>query len=297
MADTTPYYMGRVVKLGNLSADMLMKAILNPKPITWWGNAWSFFDAHDYEKSGVTFIVGKLSKFNPKGEVVIADPRTRQEVVQSEPNLRIASSVFIYIPEVSGIAFTKVYSHIDEQHFIHRFSQIVQNTYDNFFVECDIRLIADLRTFAEKLTSLEGIYKISAKLNPPNPLFGPLWGPLKEYIKSRRSDKMLIREDASGETPLNTDLPRHVQAVANQTDDIPYKPKEPLPIGDAAILMAADGYGTGLVRGIRQAEMVVIKTSETTRNFDFAREPDPVELFDIAYDIFKRIERERHMEH
>ena len=178
MADTTPYYLGRVMKLGNLSGDMVVQAILNPKPVAWWGNAWSFFDARSYERDGVAFVCAKLSKFNPEGEVVIADLRTRQEggaVTSRIYALRPAS--FIYIPEVSGIAFTKVYNHIDEKKFVHRFSHIIQNTYDDFFVECDIRLITDLRTFAEKLMSLEGIFKISAKLNPPNPLFGPLWGP------------------------------------------------------------------------------------------------------------------------
>jgi hypothetical protein len=289
--------LGHIVKMGHLSSEMIVKAIFNPKPVTWWNSAWSFFDAQLFTKNEVNFILAKLSKFNPEGTVIISDPRTKQEVVQAEPNLRIASSVFIYIPEVSGIAFTKAYNHIDQFHFIHEFASIIKNTYDDFFVECDIHLITDLHTFAEKLMSLKGIYKISAKVNPPNPLFSPLWEPLKDYIKSRNSAKMIIREDAGADKPLNTNLPEHVMAVANQTSEVPYEPKTPLAIGDAAILMAADGYGTGTVRGIRENDMVVIKTSDTVRNFDFDRVPDPQELFDVAYDIFKRIEKDRHMEH
>jgi hypothetical protein len=40
-----------------------------------------------------------------------------------------------------------------------------------------------------------------------------------------------------------------------------------IPIGDAAILMAADGYGSGYVKGKQDDVMVVIKTSETLRNY------------------------------
>lgn len=297
MADTTQYYLGRVIKLGQLSSKMIAEAIQEPKPVMWHGNAWSFFDAQRHETRGVEYICARLSKFNPEGEVIIADIQTRQEIVQKEPNLRIASSYFIYIPEVSGIAFTRVHSHIKEIQFIQRFCDIIKMTHDNFFVECEIRLITDLKTFAEKLMSFDSIYRISANLNPPNPLFGPLWKNLKSYIETRRSDKMLIREETTGREPLNTDLPMHVKYVANQTLESPYKPKTQLPFGDEAILMAADGYGTGLVKGLKGTNKIVIKTSETVWNFDFDREPDHEKLFETTYDIFKKIEKERHMEH
>ena len=48
---------------------------------------------------------------------------------------------------------------------------------------------------------------------------------------------MVIREAKSAE-PLNTDLPQIVEKVAAQQNGEVYEPKEELPIGDAAILMA-----------------------------------------------------------
>lgn len=297
MPEITTYYLGRVIKLGHLTSEMVVEAIINPEPIVYRGNSWSFFDANLYESRGVKFVYAKLSKFNPEGEVVIANTETRQEVRQAEPNLRIASSVFIYIPEVSGIAYTRIYNHIDERIFINRFGHIVQTKYDDFFVQCDIKPISDLRTFADKLMSLESICGIAANVNPPNPLFGPLWQPLKEYIAQRRSDKMIIREDASGDGVLDTNLPIHVKCVAEQTREHPYIPDTQLPIGDEAILMAADGYGSGIVKGRIQSKTITIKTSETVKNFEFGRDPDPLELFDVTYEIFKKIEEDRHMEH
>ena len=294
---TTIYYLGRVIKLGKLTSDMVIEAILKPKTAYWWKNGWSFFDAQVFETDGVKYICAKLSKFNPEGEVVIADPGSRQEIVQAEPNLRIASSFFIYIPSVSGIAFSKVANQIEEFHFIHRFCQIIDETHLRFFVECQIEPIADLHSFAEKLRSLDGIHKISAQVYPPNPLFGPLWGPLKDYLKTRRAEKMMVREDSSTNEPLRTDLPNLVTKVASQDTGEKFVPAADVPIGDAAILMAADGYGTGHVKGFRRGESVTIRTSETIKNFSLHSEHTPHELFKEAYAVFKQIEKDRHMEH
>lgn len=298
MGSKVTYYMGRVAKGGQLDSEKIIEAVLNPTPISWWGKGWSFFDAQRYTIREIDFIFAKLSKYHPDGEVVISNPDSKKESIQGEPNLRIASSTFIYIPKYAGIVFNTYPNHINEHQFGEHFAHIVASTYDNFFVDCTVNLIADLRSFAEKLSKLEGIYKISAKVNPPNPLFGPLWKSLKEYLDSRNAETMLVRESAGDDEPINTQLPFHVQQVVEQTQEEPYNPSEKLPIGDAAILMAADGYGKGLVQGHQHGqEMVTIKTSETNRNFAFDRDPDPVALFEEASLIFDRIEKDRHMEH
>lgn len=297
MPDYTTYYLGRVIKLGALTADMVISAIHEPKTVVWWNSGWSFLDAVDGEVGGVRYICAKLSKFNPEGEVVIADTDANQEIVQAEPNLRLASSFFIYIPSVSGVAFARIANHIDEYQFPRRFSQIVNETHNNFFVDCQIKMISDLRTFAAKLLSLDGIQKIAATVHPPNPLFGPLWEPLKEYIRKRRTSKMTLSEKAVGGEVLNTELPQHVEQAAEQTGEKQYIPEQPLPVGDAAILMAADGYGSGTVQGRRGAERVVIRTSETIKNFSIRSDHTSADLFQEAYRILKEIEENRHMEH
>jgi hypothetical protein len=276
---------------------MVIASIREPKTVNWWSNGWSFLDVSEGEIRGVKFVCAKLSKFNPEGEVVIADTDSNQEIVQSEPNLRLASSFFIYIPSVSGIAFAKVANHIDEFQFPRRFCQIVNETHDNFFVDCQIKMISDLQTFAAKLVSLDGIEKIAATVHPPNPLFGPLWEPLKEYIRKRRTSKMTLSEKAAVGESLSTDLPKHVAEAAKQTSEHQYKPRDPLAVGDAAILMAADGYGSGIVQGRRANERVVIRTSETVKNFSLKSEHSNEELFLEAYRILKEIEDFRHMEH
>jgi hypothetical protein len=283
--------------MGKLTTDLVIQALLNPKPVVLYGNAWSFVDTQANNANGVKYVVGRLVKYRPDAEVIVVDPARRTEMVQQEPNLRIASSPFVYIPDYAGVAFLRVGNQIEEWHFTDRFARIVEETHLRFFVECELNLIADLKTFAMKLRSLSGIYRISAKVVPPNPSFGPLWKPLRDYIKRRRSGQMVVREDSKSQEPLNTDLPAIVEAVANQPEDEPYVPQEDVPIGDAAVLMAADGYGTGHIKGRHNGAVVMIRTTDTNRNFAFDKDPIAAELFAEAQAIFERIRRERHMEH
>lgn len=296
MARKGIYYLGRVITLGRLDKRGLIEALTNPQPVTKRGHAWTFIDVKEYKDGNDHYVYGRLSKYSPDAEVTIVDPKRRAEVRQQEPNLSISSSPFVYIPAHSGIAFLHVWNHIEPKIFINRFCSIVKETHRNFFVDCEIEPITDLRTFAVKLSKLEGIYCVSAKVFPPNPIFGSLWKPLKDYLESRRTERMSIQEESPESEPLNTELPTHVRKVADQTIDAPYRVKA-LPMGDAAILMAADGYGTGLVKGKQGDEMVVIKTSETIRNFTFDKEPDPRNLYKMALRILESIKEERHMDH
>jgi hypothetical protein len=290
------YYLGRVVKLGVIDNEKLIQALLRPIPIHHYKHSWTFIDVKVFNTPESNFVYGRLSKYLPDGEVLVVDHAKGEEISQEEPNLSVASSPFVYIPEYSGIAFLRVPAGIEPITFMDRFPKIINNTYGNFFVDCSIKPISDLQTFASKLSKLSGVYKISANVSPPNPLFGPLWESLKEYLANRRTNKLTIQEDSVIGEYLNTDLPNHIMKVATQTEDKPYLPA-PLPIGDAAILMAADGYGTGFVKGKQQDEIVTIRTSETIKNFSFSKSPEPVELFNKANQILKNIKTDRHMRH
>lgn len=291
------YYVGRVLKLGLLDQKMLFEALLRPTSVQYRGNAWTFTGVAEYMHFGRSYMFGRLSKYAPEGEVDIVDEHTRSEKKQAEPNLLIASSPFIYIPEHSGIVFLNTPNQIEVQVFIRRFSEIVEATHGGFFVGCHIDLVSDLKTFAAKLKSLQGIYKIEARVSPPNPLFSPLWESLEKYLRSRNTDRMTIVEDAQEAETLKTDLPKLVEATSLQTEDDPFIPDVEVPIGDAAVLMAADGYGSGVVRGKRDGETIVIKTAETALNFAFEKTPHPEKLYIHALAIFESIEKQRHMEH
>lgn len=297
MASSGTYYLGRVLKLGTLDQEKLMNAIKEPVSISYRDSSWTFIDVQEVKANGDHYIFGRLSKYKPLGEVTVVDTYRRTEETQIEPNLKVASSPFIYIPSHSGIAFLNVYNHIEQKAFVNRFCSIVEETYQRFFVNCKIELVSDLRSFSAKVSSLDGIFHVNAKISPPNPMFGCLWADLKDYLIKRNTDRMTIVEDAPESEPLNTDLPYHIEKAANQTADEQYVSEEPLPIGDAAILMAADGYGHGTVKGKRDNEVITIKTSETVKNFPFDKNPEPDALYRKALEIFNEIKEKRHLGH
>ncbi len=297
MSRTGTYYLGRVLKMGRLNQEMLQKALLDPVAVLHRGKAWTFINIEEHKDNQHHFIFGRLSKYTPEGQVKVVDSSKREEIQRPEPNLSVASSPFVYIPSCSGIAFLRVSNQIEQTTFQDRFARIVTETYQNFFVDCEIDMVSDLRSFALKLSKLDGIYSISARISPPNPLFGHLWRPLKEYLEARNTDRMRLHEESIEDGPLVTSLPEYVTAAANQDEEHAYEPDEELPIGDAAILMAADGYGTGIVGGKDDGKWVTINTSETVRNFTFDKDPDPYELYETAMKIFTDIEMNRHMRH
>ncbi len=290
------YYLGRIIKLGVLNNEKLIDAILNPRPITAWGHAWTFINAEKLHHDNNEFVYAKLIKYSPDAEVFVVDPDKGREIRQDEPNLSIASSPFVYIPEFSGVAFLRVSNHIEPKTFMNKFGALIKNKYHSFFVECDVEPISDLRSFAIKLSKLDGIYTVSANVYPPNPIFGPLWEDLKKYLKKRRADKMRIHEESADDHTIATKLPSLVKDIAELSDEKSLSPKK-VDIGDAAILMAADGYGSGYVKGKQRGEFVTIKTSETIKNFSFLKDAKPADLFKKAYDIFKKIKDDRHMKH
>jgi hypothetical protein len=297
MSKTGTYYLGRMIKLGMLDDEKIFKALANPTTIVRRGNAWTIINASKYGHGSSQFAYGRLCKFAPETEVAVIDLMKKEEVFQPERNVILASSPFVYIPEHSGIAFLQVWNHIEPHTFIRRFCSIVNDTHQEFFVQCQIDPVADIRTFALKLSKLDGIYRLSATVHPPNPLFGPLWRPLKEYLAKRRTETLRIQEDSGRGEPLDTRLAEHVAAAATDQTNPTIPSSPPLPIGDAAILMAVDGYGSGLVKGRVGSDFIVIRTSQTISNFSFDKDPTPDSLYEAALKLFERIKHNRHMEH
>jgi hypothetical protein len=294
------YYLSRIIKAGQLNQETLIKVLTKPATIISGKYAWTITDARVYERDNeVVYAYGKLSKYSPEGTVKILNKRERAEENKIEPNLIEASSPFIYIPEFSGIAYLHVWNEIERETFAKRFSRIIEESFDNFFVECKIEPITDLQKFIERLTTIESFIEISAKVRPPNPLFGRIWKNLREYLEKRQALELSIKEQGNEKYPINSKLVSHVAGIISQTETQPYFPNEPIDITDAAILMATDGYGDGKITG-REKEtksMIIIKVSEKHVGFLLMTDPSPEELFDEAYKQFKKISKERDMNH
>jgi hypothetical protein len=178
------------------------------------------------------------------------------------------------------------------------FKELVETKYQKFFVGCDVEPISDFRTFIKRLSRLDLITELRAKVVPPNPLFGPCWKSLSEYLRKRKLEEAQFVE--IGGAGIQTRL-KDI-AVSVQAEDKPTNwPElmEPLldGVGDAAILMSADGYGRGVIKGVEEGKSVVIRTSENQKSFLFDPDPSPLRLFEIAYDQLQRVSDEQGLEH
>lgn len=287
------YYLGRVVKI-NLDQEQLMNAIVNAPTINIGRFDWTITDVKDCREDEVPYVFGKLSKYAKEGHAKVIDEIKKSQVEADVPNLLIASSPFIYLTEFSGIAFLHVWNEIKVKTFPSRFKSIVEAAFNNLLVACDIELISDYKAFTSKLKNLKELTELSVTVYPPNPLFGRLWGSLNDYIEGRNATEVTVKEQTSKPEGIKTNI---IELMDRIMDSPNYDPQEVPAIGDAAILMAADGYGKGKVVGVENGEEVVIRTSDTQKSFLHVKEPIPEELAVEARIQFDKVSKERDMDH
>jgi hypothetical protein len=288
------YFLGRVIKLGQLDQQKLMDAILKSPDVELGKFDWTITDTIDGRNESIPYVFGKLSKYAKEGKVVVVDEKSKSQVSARAHNLLEASSPFVYLPDYSGVAFLHVWNGIQEDVFPRRFKSIIEAAYDGFFVGCEIEAVTDYRAFSAKLKTIDTFTELSAKVYPPNPLFGRLWENLHEYVKKRHASDVLIKETSAKPTGLETSIGKLVEKIMENRD---YVPEHVPDITDAALLMAADGYGKGKVVGFEGNTEVVIRTSDSQRSFLFSKEPVPSELVKITAAQFSSVSDERDMRH
>jgi len=294
------FYLARVIKLGNLTNEGVIRAIRESSSVQIKGNRYTFTDYQPFgPKEQPTGVYARLAKYRPEGTVEVVRPDVHSVGREAVENLIEVASPFVYLPEFSGIAYKHVWNILERDQFSAAFSQLIEASEHNFFVRCEIEPVTDLRTFVTRLARLDKITVLQATVKPPNPLFGPCWESLKEYLKARRLEEVSIKEESSaGISTKVAEIAARMSSGSTSAMEL-HDMMEPLldGVGDAALLMAADGYGNGKVVGVEETRTVTIKTSENQRSFAFDRDPNPEELFHKAYEHFGQINDERYLGH
>lgn len=288
------YYLARVIKLGELNQTRLLDAIVKAPVVAIGQFEWTITDVVDKRSELMPHVFGNLAKYSKDGRVTIVDEPAKQQLQARAPNLLEASAPFVYLPEFSGLAFLHVWNGIQEDVFPRRFKSIIEAAYDNFFVDCTIEPVADYRAFLDRLKTLDRITELSARVHPPNPLFGRLWGGLDKYVKKRKAEEVSVRETTDKPNGLSTQL---IVLIQNILENPKYEPESEPDITDAAMLMAADGYGNGKAVGNEGEHEVIVRTSESQKSFLFSKEPRPEDLAKAAQNQFERVSDERDMNH
>lgn len=292
------YFLSRIVKI-NLSQENLIDAICSPAIIKVGKYNWTITDMLDKrDDESLPFIYGRLVKYaDDTQDVVNEDNHTQGQSLTA--NLVKASSPFVYLPRFSGLCFLHVYNGIESETFPRRFKKIIEDArnlkYNDLLIGCDVDAISDYASFRNKIIMIKKITQIEATVSPPNPLFGRIWKSLKETLEKRNTSTLKINEESEKREGLKTNLHDLVNSI-EKNNISNYKQEVALP--DAAILMAADGYGTGKVAGEdNNGEIIEVRTRDVQKSFLFEKDPSPDFLARKANEEFIKVSEERKMEH
>ena len=259
--------------------------------------AWTVLDVMEaelkYKRREYRYIAGSLVKYNPSAAVEVVDEAARKTRLQEEPNLQLGASTFVYFPDEAIFGHKRIWNIVSPKDFRSQIAAIVEAYYDNFFVECELEPVVDLKRFLDKLAQFETVNEIRAKISPPNPLFGPFWKKLKEYLEERRAQSLSLSEKASKGESLKTMVLQAVQSV----DENEVAKTEPAPLADAAILMAADGYGHATVTGRQGKNLVVVRTSEKALHLKLPADLHSDELAKAVISEIVKLNHERRLQH
>jgi hypothetical protein len=294
------FYLARFHKTG-IDNSTLFNVLRNPSVVSKGQHAWTFtkYKAFPSEDAPL-FVYARLAKFDPDGEVSKVDTSEHDEVNELIDNKVVASSPFVYIPEFSGVAYLHIWNQIQKEAFIARFPQIILHTLKEVFVNCYLDPIADYEKFVYRLAQVDALTRIRSKVTPPNPLFGSLWESLRDHLKRRDLKDMVIDEHSKDSAQIKSSLIKILREFTKDgqlSTDAIESLKDSIDISDAAVLMAADGYGQAKIEGKRDGQEVEIKTSESIKGFKLSVDPKPEQLYEAARKVFQQINNERYLKH
>lgn len=288
------FYVGRVVKTGiSYGQEKLIEGLLKASPLKKMKFKWAFVDVAMSQVNNRKFISGQLAQYFDIGEIETVEESTRSKKKSIAKNQIRSSARFIYFPEHSGIIYLNVWGKIPSELFRTRFCEIIDNHFEKMFIKTEIEPITDYKKFSTKIKELDEIKEISATVHLPNPLFGELWEDLDDELRSRNSEKLAIVEKAKPGLGIKTSLVNFVESILDKTIEKKEKPT----MSEAAVLMAADGYGKGKVIGLKKGVVAIIKTHLMELTFTANKEIEERELAKLGLEELDRVVRERNMKH
>jgi len=293
------YYLGRITKGGVLETKDLINAVMNPAIISKNLYHYTFTNMH-YNKEK-NYIYGKLVKYTLESEIETVLPEQHKESSVYVAHKKESSSPFIIILDYMGIVYPHVWNNLLKEQFEKYFSELITEKHENFFVSCMIEPIVDLRTFVDRVSTLSRIEKINATVVPPNPLFGPVWEELKDYLNDRDTKELTVIEKSNHLDGIKTKVKKLMAYFLNEdlatNNGIEFLKKQQYDMTDAAILMAADGYGRATLEGYNGNEKVIIKTKDNQKSFLYDKDPEEEDFYYFVLEEFKSINHERYLGH
>jgi hypothetical protein len=298
MARTARFHFSRITKEGTLDTAGIVAAMEKSISIESRKFAWTIVDVElnsevEYRNKVYPYVSGFLAKYDPDAVVKVINEKMRQVELLNEPNLERASSLFVYFPSEEMFVHHHVWNEVRPRDFRLHMAELIAGFHRKFFVDCELHAVSDYSQFVHKLAQLEEVTELRARVRPPNPLFSPFWGDLKDYLEKRRLRQLNIREVAKTGSAVPTQAPEIARQI--EADDV--VEETPALIGDAAVLMAADGYGVAEVTGVRKTRVVIVGTSDNALQMKLEADSSPADVASAGIREILRIQRSRRLKH
>jgi hypothetical protein len=295
MPQNATYFISRLNKVGELSLQDVIDALDNRIVVTSRECSYTITNFTTQYLEGEKYYSGLFTKFKTEGLVKVLDLKSREPVDIIEPDLIIASSQFLFLPEFACFVYQRIWNQIEMATFSARMRDIILKSKDYFLVDCKLEPVSDIKNFLEKIKRISIINEIKATVNPPNPLFGHLWESLEKYLKKRNLDELKLNEKAKNK-PINSNLLNLLQSIDENIDLKTIDPNS-IEIGDAAILMSIDGYGSATIEGKSGKRFISIRTNQKSVQFHFPVGENLDDLHKEAKKILDNINDQRYMSH
>src|SRR3546814_14242927 len=78
------YYLGRVLKFGELNQSKLLDAIIKPPTVAIGQFEWTITDVVDKRDSTTPFVFGNLAKYSKEGKVKVVDETAKHQLRSEE---------------------------------------------------------------------------------------------------------------------------------------------------------------------------------------------------------------------
>lgn len=271
------YYIGRLNLISAYRDDkktFLLRGLRSSVALPVKTYAYGFFKVEEVQYDIEDYISGFLVKYRPSEPSEVVDTDTREiEDQEFRDRVRAKSRFFLHVK--TGIIAYQVFGEFSEKVFKKNFCDLLEQAYDNFFVNVEIQTINQEVSFFESLKRLDTISKVSIYLHPSNPSNREIWRRQDERLQELKIES--YKEEYKFKSSSNG-------TAAKDDEEISSK-----------LHMASDGYGKARIIGKVDGETKVVSTGDNpvvcNVETDDEEEPSTQDIMAQIVPTFKSIFR------
>jgi len=279
---TQRYYFGRLNIISAYTGskkDFLVQGLNSDVLLFIRNYNWGFFEVEVIQDEEEEYLSGFLVKYRPLDPSEFVNVETR-EIQEQEVRDRITAKSCFFLHIRTGVVAYQVTTDINDNLFRENFCKLLQQAYDNLFIDTEIQAINQEETFFEAIKSFNSIRKISIYLHPSNPSSRDIWKSVDERLKRLDLENYTeIYKSKSESRSLNIENDEEINSKLH---------------------MANDGYGKAKVTGKKGEDYETITTGDTPITYEVEyevidNEPtinlDPTNLLSQIKPTFKSLFR------